>query len=44
VSGFAVQDAAVLAANPDDEDDDGDWVTACDLLTLIDTPRFKEKL
>jgi hypothetical protein len=31
VSGFAVRDAAVLAANPDTEDDDSDWIMAGDL-------------
>lgn len=37
VSGFVVRDAKVLPH------DDGDWQASCDLLTLMDSPRFLEK-
>lgn len=37
VSGFVVRDTKMV---PPDEDD---WQTPCDLLTLVDSPRFLEK-
>lgn len=37
VAGFAVRDARMLPAG------EHDWQTPCDLLNLMDTPRFLEK-
>ena len=38
VSGFVVRDATLLPSR------DPDWQTPCDLLTLVDSPRFLKKM